>query len=114
MHELGIVFHMVDLLEEVAAEQQLTRISKVVVDLGEVSGVVTEFFDDAWTWAANRSDLLRGAELEVFQIDAVTVCNDCGKTYGTVEHGRTCPHCGSGNTELLRGREMEIREIEAC
>ena len=114
MHELGIVFHMVDLLEDVAREQQLERISKVVVDLGEVSGVVTEFFDDAWQWAANRSDVLRGAELEVHQVDAVTVCNACGKTYGTVAHGRTCPHCGSGDTELLHGRELEIREIEAC
>ncbi len=113
MHELGIVFHMVDLLEDVAREQNLTTIGKVVVELGEVSGVVTELFDDAWRWAANRSDVLRGAELEVLSIEAVTVCNDCGKTYGTIEHGITCPHCGSINTELLRGREMEIREIEA-
>ena len=113
MHELGIVFHMVDLLEETAREHDLTRIAKVTVDLGEVSGVLTEFFEDAWQWASNRSDLLRGAELEIFQIDAITVCNDCGKTYGTVEHGRICPYCQSPNTELLRGNEMEIREIEA-
>ena len=113
MHELGVVFHMVDILEDVAREQDLTVISKVVVDLGEVSGVITEFFDDAWTWACNRSDLLRGAELEICQIDAVTVCNACGKTYGTVAHGRICPHCGSADTELLRGNELEIREIEA-
>ena len=114
MHELGIVFHMRDLLEEVAAEQGLTRVSKVVVDLGEVSGVMTDLFVDAWEWASDKSDLLRGAELEVHQIDAVTVCNDCGKTYATVPQGRTCPHCGSLHTELLRGRELEIREIEAC
>ncbi len=113
MHELGIVFHMADLLEDIAREQQLTRISKVVVDLGEVSGVVTEFFDDAWQWAANRSDLLRGAELEVHQVEAVTVCNACGKTYPAVAHGRICPHCASADTELLRGRELEIREVEA-
>ena len=94
MHELGIVFHMVDLLEDVAREQNLTAIGKVVVELGEVSGVVTELFDDAWRWASNRSDVLRGAELEVVSIEAVTVCNDCGKTYGTIEHGITCPHCG--------------------
>ena len=37
MHELGIVFHMRDLLEDVAREQGLVRIEKVVVDLGEVS-----------------------------------------------------------------------------
>ena len=114
MHELGIVFHMRDLLEEVAEEQELTHIIKVVVDLGEVSGVMTDLFVDAWEWASGKSDLLRGAELEVHQIDAVTVCNDCGRTYATVPQGRTCPHCGSLRTELLRGRELEIREIEAC
>ena len=113
MHELGIVFHMVDLLEETAREHGLTRIAKVTVDLGEVSGVLTEFFEDAWVWASDRNDLLRGAELEIYQIDAVTVCNSCGKTYGTVEYGRVCPFCSSVDTVLLRGNEMEIREIEA-
>ena len=113
MHELGVVFHLRDLLEEVAEERGLTRIAKVVVDLGEVSGVMTDLFEDAWTWTAGKSDLLRGAELEIRQIDAVTVCNDCGKTYATVPQGRTCPHCGSLRTELLRGRELEVREIEA-
>ena len=113
MHELGIVFHMVDLLEDVAREQELTSVAKVVVDLGEVSGVVTDLFDDAWQWASNRSDVLRGAQLEVNQVQAVTVCNDCGKTYPTVAYGIDCPYCQSRNTELLRGRELEIREIEA-
>ena len=56
MHELGVVFHMVDLLEDVGREQGLTRVSEVVVDLGEVSGVVTELFEDAWEWASNRHD----------------------------------------------------------
>ena len=113
MHELGVVFHMRDLLEDVAREQQLTHIAKVVVDLGEVSGVVTDLFEDAWRWAADKTELMHGAELEVNIIEAVTVCNDCGCTYGTVAHGRTCPHCGSAHTELLRGNELELREIEA-
>ena len=113
MHELGVVFHMRDLLEEVAQEQGLTRIGKVVVELGEVSGVVTDLFADAWEWASDKSDLLRRCELEIRQIPAVTVCNDCGKTYATVPQGRMCPHCGSLHTELLRGRELQIREIEA-
>lgn len=113
MHELGIVFHMVDLLEDVGREEQLTQVSRVVLDMGEVSGVLIDQLKDAWAWAANRSELLRGAELEVNQIPAVTVCNACGKTYPTVAHGRICPHCESPDTVLLRGREMEIREIEA-
>lgn len=112
MHELGIVFHMVDLLKETGQEHGLQHIARVRVDLGEVSGVVTDFFEDAWQWASDKSDLLRGAKLEICQIDAVTICNDCGKTYGTVAHGRICPYCQSPNTELLRGNELEIREVE--
>ena len=42
MHELGVVFHMVDLLEDIGRERNLERIGKVVVERGEVSGVVTD------------------------------------------------------------------------
>ena len=45
MHELGIVFYMVDLLGETARENGLSRIAKVSVSLGEVSGVLTDYFD---------------------------------------------------------------------
>ncbi|MBQ9043755.1 MAG: hydrogenase maturation nickel metallochaperone HypA [Eggerthellaceae bacterium] len=113
MHELGVVFHMVDLLEDIGRERNLSRIGKVVVDLGEVSGVVTELFGDAWLWASDKHDLLRGAELEIHEIEAATVCNACGHTYRTVDYGRICPNCGSPDTELLQGNELNIREIEA-
>ncbi len=113
MHELGVVFATVDLLEEAAREHGLSRIQKVTLDLGEVSGIVTEFFEDTWKWASSKNDLIRGAELEIHIVPAVTVCNGCGKTYGTVEHGRICPYCQSADTELLRGSEMDIRSIEA-
>ena len=29
-----------------------------------------------------------------------------------VEHGKTCPHCGSENTYLVQGNEHAIKEIE--
>lgn len=114
MHELGVVFHMVDLLEDAAREHDLSHIAKVTVSLGEVSGVVTDFFEDAWLWATERSDLLKDAELEIYQIEAINVCNDCGKTYKAVPNGRNCIHCGSSRTELLCGTELEIDSIEGC
>ena len=113
MHELGIVFHMIDTLEEVGREHGLTSVTRVTLDLGEVSGVLPDYLLDCWRWAADRSELLRGAVLDVRQVDAVTVCNACGRIYGTIAYGKTCPHCSSGDTVLLRGLEIEIREIEA-
>ena len=112
MHELGIVFHMIDTLEEVGRANELTSIAKVTLNLGEVSGVLPDYLLDCWRWAADRTELLAGAELEVVPIAAVTVCNACGRTYGTVEHGKICPHCGSPDPVLLRGNEAELDTIE--
>ena len=113
MHELGLVFHMVDLLEKVGEENELTHIERVVLDLGEVSGVLVDQLQDCWKWASAKSELLAGAVLEVNQLAAVTICNDCGRTYPTIAHGRICPHCESPNTVLVSGNQMEVREVEA-
>lgn len=114
MHELGIVFHVIDNLEEVGKENRLTSIANVVLQIGEVSGVVPAYLQDCWKWAAAKSALLKEARLTVESIEAVTFCEDCGRTYGTVEHGRTCPYCSGGNTYLVTGNEFMIKEIEAC
>lgn len=45
-------------------------------------------------------------------VEAVTHCEACGRDYATVEHGKTCPHCGSGETYLLQGQEVMIKQIE--
>ena len=57
--------------------------------------------------------LLKNTELLVEKIPAITFCEDCREQYGTVEHGKKCPHCGSLNTYLLQGNEFMIKEIEA-
>ena len=113
MHELGIVFHVIKRLENLAAEQKLTAIQSVTLELGEVSGVVPEFLEDGWKWAVKKSTVLTNAALKIETLPAVTICNACGKTYGTVENGKTCPYCKSEDPVLQTGNEMNIKEIEA-
>lgn len=112
MHELGVVFHMIDELKAVAADNDVQDISKVVVELGEVSTVIPSYLQDCWKWVAVKHDFLKNCELGIEIIPAVTYCEACGKEYGTVEFGRACPCCGSGRTYLIRGNEFLIKEIE--
>lgn len=113
MHELGIVFHIIKSVERVAAENELEKVSAVVLELGEVSGVVPDYLTDCWKWAAAKSELVRGSELKIETLPAVTHCDNCGKNYPTVVHGKICPHCQSEKTWLLTGNEVSIKEIEA-
>ncbi len=112
MHELGIVFYIIRDVKQVAEENHAGHISRVVMNIGEVSTIVPDYLTDCWRWAADKEDLLRGCILDVRTVPAVTRCEDCGAEYGTVAHGKICPHCGSANTYLIQGNEVEIKEIE--
>ena len=114
MHELGIVFHIIKSVEKIGEENHLTQVSAVTLELGEVSGILQDYLQDCWKWAVGKSDLLRGARLEAETIPAITLCDNCQKTYATVEHGRICPFCRSEMTHLEQGNEINIKEIEAC
>ena len=111
MHELGIVFYIIRDVKETAGENGVEHVSTVVMNIGEVSTVIPEYLTDCWRWAADKEELLKGCELRCDIIPAVTRCEDCGAEYGTVAHGKTCPRCGSNHTFLLRGNEVEIKEI---
>lgn len=91
MHELGIVFHIIRTVEDVAKQNDVSRIRRVTLQLGEVSGVVESYLQDCWKWAAAKSEILPGAVLAVETIPAVTLCEDCGQQYPTVQYGRICP-----------------------
>ena len=112
MHELGIVFHIIRTVEDACRDNVILRVSSVTLQLGEVSGVVPHYLEDAWRWASNKNPLVAGAELKVEEIPAVTYCEECQKTYETVAHGKTCPHCGSSRTYLVQGQEVMVKEIE--
>lgn len=112
MHELGIVYHIIRDVENVARANGVRRVSGVTLLLGEVSGVVPDLLLDAWRWAADKKPITEGAELIVEPVEAVTHCEVCGRDYATVEHGKICPHCGSGDTYLLQGQEVMIKQIE--
>jgi hydrogenase nickel incorporation protein HypA/HybF len=112
MHELGIVFYIIRDVKAAAEENHAEHVSGVVMNIGEVSTIVPSYLTDCWRWAADKEDLLRGSELKIHTIPAVTLCGDCRKEYETVRYGRKCPFCQSENTWLLRGNEVEIKEIE--
>ena len=111
MHELGVVFHIIDDVTDVGVENHLTAIHSVTLQLGTVSTVIPEYLQDCWKWAVKKTELLKEAELIIEPIEALTFCENCKKTYDTIEHGKICPHCGSGETYLLQGNEFMIKEI---
>ena len=111
MHELGVVFHIADSVVKVAEENQARRVHSVTLEIGEVSTIIPDYLIDVWKWNCKRVPLLEDCGLIIEQIHAVTHCDGCGKDYDTVPQGKICPHCGSDQTWLLTGNEVNIKDI---
>ena len=113
MHELSTVYYVFDTVEKLMIDNNLQEVGSVTLQVGEVSGIIPEYLESFWQYARKNTACFQNTELKIEPIPAVTFCEDCRSTYPTVPQGKTCPHCGSGNTFLLRGNEYNIKEIEA-
>lgn len=114
MHELGIIFHILDELRVVAKENNVKHINSVTLEVGEVSTLIPSYLEDCWKWAVSKEeDVLKDTKLKIEIVKAVTYCENCHKTYETVKYAKICPYCHSERTYLLKGNEKIIKEIEA-
>lgn len=112
MHELGVVFYVIDAVKEVAKQNDAEHIHSVTLEIGEVSTVVPELLYDVWNWAVSKHDIMTDCELKVETLEAITFCENCEQNYRTIDFGKICPHCGSERTYLIKGNEFLIKEIE--
>lgn len=111
MHELGIVVRVIEQVEKVAEENNVSEVVKLTLEVGEVSGIVPDLFTDCFEWSKKKSKYLQNCELELIILEAISYCRDCKETYKTTEYAKQCPHCGSTDTYLVSGNEISIKDI---
>ena len=46
MHEMGIILHLAKSREETAEQEKIKKITRVTLEVGEVSGIMTDYFTD--------------------------------------------------------------------
>lgn len=112
MHELGIVTYVAKAVTKIADEKNVKKIGVVILEIGEVSGIVGDYLVDCWNYFRKRYPALTEAKLEYEMLSAVTYCVECKREYATVQYGRICPYCGSEKTYLLTGNECNIKELK--
>jgi hydrogenase nickel incorporation protein HypA/HybF len=112
MHELGIMYHVVERALGVAEENGVSEIEAIVLRVGELSGVIPKYLEACYGAAADGT-LLESARLEIETVPAEGRCRSCGRVFDVPRNRRVCPRCGCGRYELLSGKELMIKEIRA-
>ena len=111
MHELTLLYGVVDKVEKVCRENDLDRVDAVVIEVGEATSVIPEFLQDGYEVISDDYDFLRGSQLIIERITAVGRCRDCGTEYPVAVNRGVCPCCGSRDKEFIAGTDFFIREV---
>ncbi len=114
MHEMGIVFSLMDTLRSVMKENGVSKLKSVTLEVGEASLIVPRFMADCWDAARQKTEF-KSTELKMDIVKAEGRCSKCGKAFFIAENNRICPHCGAENDFVtISGMDLNIKEIEAC
>ena len=111
MHELGIVFQIVNTLEKVVEEENLPAIDTVVLQVGQLSGVIPIYLDECWPAATDKHTFFKDTKLKIEVIPGLGKCKNCGEVFNIIDNEGYCPKCNSFEKDILSGREFLIKEI---
>lgn len=111
MHEMTLIYGIAETVEKAEKANGIDHIDAVVIQVGEISGVVPEFLENYYPMFAETLEPLKGSELIIEMIPAVGRCRDCDTIFDIVEHEGKCPECGSWHKEVLSGQDFLIKEI---
>lgn len=107
MHELGITRNIVAIVGDAAKGR---RVRRVTLDVGKLSGVMTQAIAFCFETVAKGS-AVEGATLNIREIEGRARCEDCGTEFETPTLFTPCA-CGSRQFKRLQGEELNIKSME--
>lgn len=116
MHELSVVYPIVRMAAQIAANNGIEHVTAVRLAVGEMHDL-----QDEWVVKYYRKfsvgTPLENSELRIRRIPIIYRCRHCGHelSFTHLEFAgaeTVCTACGSPETDLVSGRELQIEGLE--
>jgi len=111
IHEVGLATNILTILEETAEQNSLSRIDRVVLEIGQFSGVNLEALKFAFE-VVYQGTILQDTNFEYRTPPLLLYCRSCEEAYAADFEDTRCPVCLESNFTILKGQEMTVLTIE--
>lgn len=112
MHEVSLMENALELAKEHARTRQATRIHRIHIRVGRLSGVVSDALRFAFE-GLKPGTLAEDAILELEEVEAVCLCKSCRIEFPSTDWIHQCPSCGENReVAILQGSELELVSLE--
>lgn len=109
MHEYSIIQALVDKVDVIARERRAVAVKRLLVRIGELSGVEPELLATAYT-TFRLNTVCAGADMTILPVAARWVCSGCRRGIQRGEILR-CAVCGAPG-KLAEGDEIILERVE--
>lgn len=110
MHELSIAYNIIEIVTAKASENNAVKVNEIEIDIGEVSGVVSEALETALEFA-KKDSVAKNAKVIINQVKSEAICNNCKTVFTPSDIISSCPNCNSFEINIVKGTEMRVKSI---
>jgi len=111
MHELSIAQSIVEIVGQYVPPVEQEHVRKITVRIGAMAGVVPDSLEFCFTAIIHRTPLAQAA-MEIEFVPFRVACHSCNSTSETEPGLALCPLCGSVDTEVRSGTELQVVSID--
>ena len=111
MHELSITQSILSIALEKANEVQASKVSKINLIIGELSGVVDECVEFYFGFLS-KDTIAAQASLSFHQPPIQLRCRSCAAVFLPNDLNWACPGCREQKIEIISGCECYVDSIE--
>lgn len=111
MHEVSLMEQTLEIAIESARQQGASKIHRLTMRIGAMSGVVPEALTFAFDIVAQET-IAADAKLDIESVPVLCFCPSCTKEFNPPDLFYECPNCGELRTKLVSGKEIELKSLE--
>ena len=111
MHEVDIVQDLIKLCETNALKNGATKVNKVEISIGKLSGVESHYLKNAFD-AFKADTICSDTDLVINTQEIEVKCDDCGFSGELGENVFVCPKCGQNNLKVTAGEDLLLMRLE--
>jgi hydrogenase nickel incorporation protein HypA/HybF len=111
MHELSLAQNIVDIIHQYVPDDRTEDVRLVKIKVGPLAGVVPDSLDFCFNAIVSDTPLTR-ARLDIEETSLQSHCTRCDMVFAVAAASFLCPRCGSGESKVISGAELQVVEIE--
>ncbi len=111
MHELSLCLALLDQVQSIAGEHGATKVERILLHIGPLSGVEPPLLEIAYPLAA-AGTIAESAVLDIERTPIRVHCSECGAETSAESNRLVCGECGGFRTRVISGDEMLLASLE--